>query len=106
MKTAETIATAFAATLREWLSADQWAEMQARNVNHADDGICASHDYCDANMAMEAAFISVTGREPACGYETLADGSPVNPADAIQADADCDLWSAAWAIAKPRYLTA
>ena len=103
--TQERIADAFADVLRDWLTADQWAEMQARNVVYS-DGVCASHDFCDANMAMAEAFETVTGREPAFGYDTLADGSPVDPAAAIQADADCDTWNAAWAIAKPRHLTA
>ncbi len=105
ISTQERIAGAFAAVLRDWLSADQWAEMQARNVDYS-DGVCASHDFCDANVAMAEAFETVTGREPSVGYDTLADGSPVDPAAAIQADADCALWSAAWAIAKPRHLTA
>jgi hypothetical protein len=103
--TQERIADAFANILSDWLTADQWAEMQARNVDYS-DGVCASHDFCDANMAMAEAFETVTGREPAFGFDTLADGSPVDPAAAIQADVDCDAWNAAWVIAKLRHLTA
>ena len=103
--TQERIADAFANIIRDWLTAAEWAEMQARNVDDS-DGVCASHDFCDANMAMAEAFETVTGREPAFGYDTLADGSPVDPAAATQADADCALWSAAWIIAKLRHLTA
>jgi hypothetical protein len=103
--TQERIADAFAAVLRDWLTADQWSEMQSRNVGYS-EGVCASHDFCDANMAMAEAFETVTGREPAGGYDTLADGSPVDPAEEARAEADCVLWSAAWAIAKPRHLTA
>jgi hypothetical protein len=105
VSTQERIADAFADVLRNWLTADQWAEMQTRNVDYS-DGVCASHDFCDANMAMAEAFETVTGREPSGGYDTLANGSPVDTMAAIQADADCALWSAAWDIAKPRYLTA
>jgi hypothetical protein len=102
---AHLIAKAFAAVLRDWLTADQWAEMQARNVDYS-DGVCASHDFCDANEAMAEAFKTITGREPSGGFDTLADGSPVDPMAAIQADADCARWSAAGANAKLRHLTA
>jgi len=108
--TQERIADAFAAVLRDWLTADQWAEMQARNVDYS-DGVCASHDFCDANMAMAEAFETVTGREPSMSFETHYDatvGAHVadNPAEEAQADADCALWSAAWDVAKARHLTA
>jgi hypothetical protein len=53
---AEAIAVKFVANLRELLNADEFEEMRATNVHHTDDGICASHDYCDANMPMSAAF--------------------------------------------------
>jgi hypothetical protein len=56
------ICETFAGNLREILSAEEWAEMRDLNAEHQDDGICASHDYCDANMPMSDAFESVIGR--------------------------------------------
>jgi hypothetical protein len=105
------LAKAFATVLGDWLTANQWAEMRAANVNHRDDGVCASHNYCDSNMAMAEAFKSVTGREPSASFETHYDadaGQHVadDPAEEAQCLADSALWNAAWDIAKPRYLTA
>lgn len=102
---AHILAAAFASELRAELTPEQWAEMCAANVG-ADPMTCASHDYCDANMPMAAAFEKVTGREPFTSWETNPDGSPCDPAEELQAQTDCALWNAAWDIAKPRYLTA
>lgn len=107
----ERIAKAFADILGDWLTANQWAEMLAKNASPAYGGpVCASHDYCDSNMAMAEAFESVMGREPASSFETHYDataGEHVadNPAEEAQCTADSALWNAAWTIAKPRYLT-
>lgn len=51
------------------------------------DMTCATHDFCDANMPMDAAFTKVFGRS-------------ILPEDGEMADADCDLWNAAWSRAK------
>jgi len=56
----ERIADAFADILRNWLTANQWVEMQTRNVDYS-DGVCASHDFCDANMAMAQAELARIG---------------------------------------------
>ena len=81
------IAEAFAEVMRQWLTPDEFAEMKRRNV-HYDSLVCASHDFCDANMAMAEAFQGVTSRE--------IDGE--NAADAA-------LWSDAWGLAKRLYFT-
>lgn len=85
---ASAIAETFARRLGDILTANEWAEMRRVNVDHESDGVCASHDYCDANMPMADAFEEVIGREP-------------EPAD----EADAALWSRAWDIAKARHLT-
>lgn len=90
---AQIIATAFAGVLKRWLSPEAWAEMREANVG-ADPMTCASHDYCDANVAMLEAFRAVMGRD-----HVLDDADPRN-------DGDCDLWNIAWDIAKRLYLTA
>lgn len=82
------IGETFATMLAAELTAEQWAEMRARNVT-ADAGVCASHDFCDANMVMDPAFTAVMGRQ--------ADGA---------SDTDAALWSAAWDHAKAAHLTA
>lgn len=46
-------------------------------------GACATHDYCDANMVMDAAFHAVLRREPS-----------------VESDGDMDLWNSAWNLAK------
>ena len=45
-------------------------------------GACATHDYCDANMLMEEAFIETFYREPD-----------------VSSNEDARLWSAAWNLA-------
>jgi hypothetical protein len=72
------LAAEFVARLRAELSPAHFAEMQNLNST-ADDGICHSHDYCDANMTMADAFEQVVGREID-----------------LQSDDDRALWSAAW----------
>jgi len=85
MKTSEltplkiTIAARFVTLLRAMLTPQQFSEMQNLNAT-ADAGICHSHDYCDANMVMAAAFAQIVGRES-------------------NLESDNFLWSAAWAYA-------
>ncbi len=47
----ETIGEAFVRKLREWLTPEEFAEMRRRQPT-APPNVCASHDFCDANMAM------------------------------------------------------
>jgi len=82
------IAEAFAGILKEWLSDDEFAEMKAANKAEQDDGVCHSHDYCDANMAMLGALIK-------------AGAITQDQADADDFDImdHSNLWNAAWAYA-------
>jgi hypothetical protein len=105
------IAETFADNLRGILTAAQWAEMRRINVDHTDDGICASHDYCDSNMPMGAAFESVMGWEPCTLPDPENEGQRVfcsdveTPESEAAQERDCALWNRAWDIAKARHLT-
>lgn len=83
------LADRFAQVLRRWLTDEQWATMRRRNATIG-NGLCASHDFCDANMAMDEAFTVIMGRE-------------INLEDE---HGDNALWNSAWDIAHKRYLTA
>jgi hypothetical protein len=87
---AEEIAAVFAGVLIGWLTEAEMAEVRRRNATPESAGnACASHDYCDANMAMDPAFTLVT-HHPAGAFQWI----------------DNRLWSEAWGIAKRKYLTA
>jgi hypothetical protein len=83
------IADRFATILLDWLTPVQFLEMKHRNENNPTyaDGAYASHDFCDANMAMHEAFQSVTGH---CA--------------AVDSEADTALWNDAWVLARKRYI--
>lgn len=80
------LARAFSEVLREWLSPDEIAEAVRRNATPEYRGCCATQDFCDANMAMDAAFHRLTGREPDVAGEREGD--------------DVDAWNAAWDLAR------
>lgn len=52
------VADQFKTVLREWLTADQLASVDQTNNRRA-DAPCATHDYCDANMAMLEALTRI-----------------------------------------------
>lgn len=85
--TAEQIAATFVRLLAEQLSARQWDTMRQRNATPAYATSCASHDFCDANMVMLAAFAEH-------GLDGLA-GMDHDPA----------LWNTAWEIARSTKLS-
>lgn len=85
----ETLAREFAVRLRDELTQTEWLDVILRNAAETDTGVCHSHDFCDANMVMEAAFIAVTGHEP------LGDDG--------MSDETVTLWNAAWNYAAPRF---
>jgi hypothetical protein len=60
-----TLGDRFAATLRGWLTPEEFAEMKRRNeTDPAYANLsCASHDFCDANMAMDIAWRDLIGTE-------------------------------------------
>ena len=76
----ERIARAFSRNLRDELSAGDMLQVIALNrLPTRHPGCCHSHDFCDANMPMLAAFEAETGMEPAADDVVCA-----------------ELWNAAW----------
>jgi hypothetical protein len=63
------------------------------NASETDKSICHSHDFCDANMAMDEAFTKVLGRQ----YVFFNDEEPETEK---QNEIDADLINAAWSMAK------
>ena len=106
--TVQALAGAFTDVLVEWLGDEEFADMKATNATpeYAGNDMCASHNYCDANMAMDAAWKRVIGRSPEVSWETNPDGTAVDPEAERAALADCALWNEAWAVAKTGWLTA
>jgi hypothetical protein len=100
MSNATDIGDAFALILREWASDEEWQTMREDN-RHIAPGCCASHDFCDANVAMDSAFTHVMGRDLTCD-----DDVQNVPEMAQLQEADHALWGAAWDYARERYLTA
>ena len=87
--TAAELAKCFSAVLRQWLTDSETSRINAANAASGYDAlVCASHDYCDANMAMLEAVSNATG-------------IPVDDIDVDVSDARfCELLNEAWAIAK------
>jgi hypothetical protein len=83
--TATALSDAFVTLVRGALTPEQWDEMRRRNAT-ALAGTCSSHDFIDANILMHEAFIAVVGHDPI-------------PDEGEVADADIDLWNAAWSLA-------
>jgi hypothetical protein len=86
MNQIQELADKFVRNLRESLTPEQFAEMcQKNSTPEYQGGVCASHDYVDANMVMLDAFEDVVGRR------MVMDGgdSPIEQADRA-------LWNAAW----------
>lgn len=93
----DAVAHAFADVLKEWLTPEQVAEANAKNkTDDYDDSVCASHDYCDANMAMDEAFKKV---DPAFYAAAWADNEATGGEGKVWARMT-DIWNEAWGIAK------
>ena len=81
------LAKCFSVVLRQWLTDSDIYEINAANAASGyDASTCATHDYCDANMAMLEAVSNATG-------------IPVDDIDVSDARF-CDRSNEAWAIAK------
>lgn len=83
--TATQLAAAFIDALHEELGAELVAEVVERNRADDDPLVCHSHDFCDANMTMEAAWIDLGVTE---------DGPDAED------EQQTALWSRAWDLAK------
>jgi len=85
------VAKKFADILRTWLTEEEMRIVILRNaVKYKNAGICASHDFCDANMAMGEAFETF-------GLATTAD---IEDCDSTEYSIAQDLWNNAWTVAK------
>jgi len=78
------VAIAFSRILRERLTPEEMRQVVERNRAEADRNICHSQDFADANMVMNDAFEEVMDR----GFDYGGD------------EADEEIWSAAWEMAK------
>lgn len=80
---ARALAHEFSRILRDWLTEEEIEQVIERNAEVDDPAVCASHDFCDANMAMYEAFENIMGH-------------PIDP----QKKADASVWDKAWNMAK------
>jgi len=78
-----TLAKEFSHILKTWLSPQEFSELVIAEINNTDLNTCHSHDYCDPNMAMSAAWENVFHRE-----------------NDMQSDKDMALWNHAWGVAR------
>lgn len=77
------LATEFSDILRSWLSAPEMEEVNRKNSTPDYSTCCASHEFCDPNVAMIEAFEKAIGRSMD-----------------FQSDDDMGLVNTAWALAK------
>lgn len=87
LPTIEQVAEAFIKQLREDITVEEFAELVIKQKEDPIEGVCYSHDYCDANMTMDAALASL-------GVVALPDDE-----DGMSQEV-CDLWNASWDRAK------
>jgi len=89
--TPERLAMEFSKIIRSWLTVEEMEEVISRNKTQTCDDVCHSHDFCDANMAMEEALGKVG--LPSMHDENFADADVLNPITS-------ERWGKAWSIAK------
>lgn len=73
MMNAREVADAFKEVLRRWLTPAQLLAVDQVNGLRA-DGSCATHDHCDANMAMLEAVVGLTGLSEDEAADRLVEG--------------------------------
>jgi len=86
----EALAATFVRILRQTIGDEKYAKVVALNGVELNPDVCHSHDFCDANMVMDAAFHTFGVDPLEYGY-TEEDG---------MSQEVCDLWNAAWNRAK------
>jgi len=82
---AEAIAKEFSKVLLSWLGDDKMKQVNELNAKEVSKGICHSHDFCDANMAMNEAFEKF-------------DINPL-PSDLENSQKEINLWNTSWDLA-------
>ena len=91
--TTSIVADVFRQILQGWLTPEELAAVDAENERRGDN-TCASHDYCDPNMAMMEAMQRFD-----LPWPTDEDGEI---RDEEYNEAHCALWNEAWGLAKAR----
>lgn len=81
-RTVQRLAGEFNRLLRDAIGGDNFDAVCQLNAKETDPNVCHSHDFCDANEVMLAAYQATVG-----------------PMD-LQSDTHRALWNAAWATAK------
>lgn len=81
----------FTKVLHQWLTFEQMQRVRELNLTY-EAGVCASHDFCDANMAMDEAWNSL-GIDP---LET----EKISETESCMSDAMVTAWNMAWDIAR------
>ena len=89
--TPEVLAAEFIQIIGWWLTGDELNAVRAKNTTPEYAGCCATHDYCDANMALLTAYLNVSDREG-------EDGAAAE----LLTDSGVALCNAAWAIARSK----
>lgn len=90
------VAEQFIAVLVEWLTPEQLSMVAVLN-SVQDDAVCATHDFCDANVAMDEALQRVWGADLSNLSRFFAPSS--REFDGY-ADEVVGLWNHAWKAAK------
>lgn len=93
------VAVAFSKVLRGWLTKDQMVKVLALNKREKNPMVCHSHDFCDANMAMDAAIKKVA---PEFYKAAWADNRKTDGEGKVWGRMN-KLWNRSWAIAKEHY---
>jgi hypothetical protein len=101
------LADAFVRNLRNTLTAEQWDQMKELNAQYGEGRVCASYEFCDANLAMALAFKAL--RIP-LWRDADENGDPTektlrNPETAMLHEANA-LWNSAWEYARKTKMTA
>jgi hypothetical protein len=86
------LADGFIAVIQSWLDEDELRMVRHRNRRQvAETGHgCATHDFCDANMAMHEAWVKLTGQNPLDFQDEEAGGMD---------QVTTTLWNRAWDLA-------
>lgn len=91
LPTPTALAAEFVTTLKSWLTPVEFLQMRFRNAREESDLVCHSHDYCDANMAMDEAM-----RKLGLAEQLDSDSERLGDENALT-----DLWNSAWEKAMP-----
>lgn len=94
------LALEFSKILHEWLTPQQMNLVVSRNAKPENTGCCASHDFCDANVAMDDAFKRLTGVAASdTGHDANGPADDTWNTGGCMSDQCHELWQAAWNLA-------